>query len=104
MRDGDGNKTIAGLFPIIRSVMIHMTWLVTVPHSIYMFIRGSDPDSLGLSMWTPFDTRPSPLHEIVITIQVTDPYVAELCPSFSMFLIPERSTLLIHNPAVVKKS
>jgi hypothetical protein len=78
MRDEHGNRTIAGLLPVIRKVMIHMTWLVTVPHSIYMFIRGADPDTLGLAMWTPFDTRPSPLHEIVITIQVTEHYAAEL--------------------------
>ncbi|XP_023715214.1 odorant receptor 49b [Cryptotermes secundus] len=69
MTDESGNRTIAGLLPIIRKVMIHMTWLVTGPHTIYMYIRGADPDTLGLTMWTPFDIRPSPLHEIVIAIQ-----------------------------------
>ncbi|PNF25897.1 hypothetical protein B7P43_G10644 [Cryptotermes secundus] len=78
MTDESGNRTIAGLLPIIRKVMIHMTWLVTGPHTIYMYIRGADPDTLGLTMWTPFDIRPSPLHEIVIAIQVAVLCVAKL--------------------------
>jgi hypothetical protein len=78
LRDEEGKMTMGGMLPLIRRVMIHMTWLVTGPHSIYMYIRGADPDVLGLTMWTPFDTRPSPLHEIIIAIQVAVPYVAKL--------------------------
>jgi hypothetical protein len=98
MVDEDGNKTIASLLPFIRKAMIHMTWLVTVPHTIYMYIRGSSPDTLGLTMWTPFDSRPSPLHEIIIAIQVS---VLTLPNSgfLSVRLIPEGSTLLKLNLA-----
>jgi hypothetical protein len=90
---------MAGLLPIIKKVMIHMWWLVTLPHSIYMYIRGSDPDTLGLTMWTPFDTRPSPLHEIIITIQVVVPYVAKLSLPPLITEPDEGSTPLTQKPA-----
>jgi hypothetical protein len=76
--DESGKRTMAGLLPVIRKAIIHMAWLAAVPHSVYMFIRGADPDKLGLTMWTPFDSRPSPLHEIIITIQVVVPSIAKL--------------------------
>jgi hypothetical protein len=99
LTDESGNRTIASLLPIIRKLVIHLAWLIFVPHTIYMYIRGADPDKLGLAMWTPFDTRPSPVHEIVITIQVVVPYVAKLTLSLLITEPDEGSTSLTPKPA-----
>jgi hypothetical protein len=61
---------MAGLIPWVQKAMVHITWIVLVPHSVYMLLRGVGSEKLGMAMWTPFDSKPSPIHEIIIIIQV----------------------------------
>jgi hypothetical protein len=61
---------MAGIIPLIQRVMVSLPWIVFIPHSIHMLIRGIGSEKLGLEMWLPFDARPSPVHEIIIIIQV----------------------------------
>jgi hypothetical protein len=56
---------MAGTIPLIQKVIVYLT-----PHSIHMLIRGIRSEKLGLEMWLPFDARPSPVHEIIVIIQV----------------------------------
>jgi phosphate starvation-inducible membrane PsiE len=50
--------------------MVHIIWIVLVPHSIYMLFRSVGSEKMGMAMWTPFDSKPSPIHEITLIIQV----------------------------------
>jgi hypothetical protein len=61
---------MAGIISLIQKVMVYLPWIILIPHSIHMLIRGIGSEKLGLDMWFPFDTRPSPVHEIIIIIQV----------------------------------
>jgi hypothetical protein len=61
---------MAGRIARIPKVMVYTMWLVLGPHSVYMAFRSIGSEKLGLSMWTPFDARPSPVHEITVIIQV----------------------------------
>jgi hypothetical protein len=61
---------MAGIIPLMEKVMLYWPWMLLVPHSIHMLIQGIGTDKLGLIMWLPFDARPSPVHEIIIIIQV----------------------------------
>jgi hypothetical protein len=61
---------MVGAIPVIRKMMAYSPWVLLIPHSIHMFFRGVGSEELGMKMWLPFDTRPSPLHEIIIAIQV----------------------------------
>ncbi|XP_021939805.1 odorant receptor 22b-like [Zootermopsis nevadensis] len=58
------------MIPWIQKLTILGTCLVLGPHSIYMFVRSIGTEKLGLRMWTPYDARPSPVHEITVIIQV----------------------------------
>jgi hypothetical protein len=61
---------MAGIIPLIQKMMVYVPWIALMPHSIHMLIRGIGSEKLGLEMWLPFDARPSPVHEIIIIIQV----------------------------------
>jgi hypothetical protein len=74
-REGrSGRLTMAGVIPRIQKAMALSMWLVLGSHSVYMFVRGIGSEKLGLTMWTPFDARPSPVHEITIIVQVHRSY------------------------------
>ena len=62
-----GRLTMAGIIPRIQKFMIIMIFVICGPHTIYMILRGlSSRDLLGFNSWFPFDTRPSPVHELLI--------------------------------------
>jgi hypothetical protein len=69
VRDNSGRITMVGAIPVIRKIA-YSSWVLIVPHSIHMFVRGMGSEELGMKMWLPFNTRPSPLHEIIVIIQV----------------------------------
>jgi hypothetical protein len=73
--ESSGRLTMAGLVPRVQKATVLSFWLMLGPHSLYMLIRGIGSEKLGLAMWTPFDARPSPLHEITIIVQVQAPGV-----------------------------
>jgi hypothetical protein len=52
-----------------------------------MLIRGIGSEKLGLEMWLPFDARPSPVHEIIVIIQVQAGEIVSL-PIYLLPLLP----------------
>jgi hypothetical protein len=67
-----------------------------------MLIRGIGSEKLGLEMWLPFDAKPSPVHEIIVIIQVQagENLSAYLSASLSYQLVVKYKiwTLLISKP------
>jgi hypothetical protein len=73
--ESSGRLTMAGLIPRVHKATVLSFWLMLGPNSLHMLIRGIGSEKLGLAMWTPFDAKPSPLHEITIIVQVQAPGV-----------------------------
>ncbi|PNF31032.1 hypothetical protein B7P43_G17935 [Cryptotermes secundus] len=69
-RNDSGSLTMAGIIPLIQKVIVYLPRIILIAHSIYMLIRGIGSDKLGLDMWLPFDASSSPVHEIIVIIQV----------------------------------
>nr|BET24497.1 odorant receptor 2 [Periplaneta americana] len=66
-----GWLTMAGLIPLLRKTCVYFGAFMFTSNAIYFIYRGaSSRDKLGLNSWFPFDTRPSPVHEIIVALQI----------------------------------
>jgi hypothetical protein len=70
---------MAGIVPLIQKVVVYLPVILLTPYNIHMLIRGIGSDKLGIDMWLPFDARPSPIHEIIIIIQVQAVEILSVC-------------------------
>ena len=63
--------SMAGAVPKIQRVVRVLILVVCGPHTMYMIYRAlSSRDLLGFNSWFPFDTRSSPVHELLILYHV----------------------------------
>lgn len=69
-RNDSGSLTMAGIIPLIQKVTKYMSLILLIPNGIHMLIRGIGSEELGLDMWFPFDASSSPVHEIIVIVQV----------------------------------
>jgi hypothetical protein len=87
---------MSGIIPLIQKVMMYLPWVFLIPHSIYMLIRSIGSEKLGLDMWLPFDARPSPVHEIIVIIQVQANEILSDCLIFCLPVSPTGGTKFGH--------
>jgi len=61
---------MAELIPWIQRATVYIISIVLGLHNVYKLLRVVGSEKLGMPMCTPFDSKPSPIYEITLIIQV----------------------------------